>query len=193
MLRKAMSACPSLANARQFGSQAASVPLSRHRAWNAIAVSAFLGSDPVVCRQQRLSPSGPSLARKRHRWEKLLYTARLMWSQQAEERVHPSGFSLPESRHGSRDAGFTSLALLGDNQIPGVRGVGGHSFGTGQTASPRMISSIFVIVSSPRKRGSRLPASSTRLLGARRDRPRMSARRLVWTCPSRQASPAVPA
>src|SRR6201993_4169124 len=45
-----------------------------------------------------------------------------MWSQQAEERVHSSGFSLPESRHDSRGAGFTRLALLRDNQLPGVRG-----------------------------------------------------------------------
>ena len=48
----------------------------------------------------------------------------------------PAGFPLPESRHASRGAGFTRLALLRDNQLPGVRGGGGHSFGIGQTVSP---------------------------------------------------------
>jgi len=57
-------------------------------------------------------PDGASLARKRQRWEKLLYTARLMWIQQAEERVHPSGFSLPKSRHVSRDADLLIFRCL---------------------------------------------------------------------------------
>src|SRR5262249_12105223 len=56
-----------------------------------------------------------------------------------------------------------------------------------------VMSSIFVIVSFPRKRVSRLPASSTRLLGARRDLLRILALRLVWTCPSQWASQAVQA
>ena len=52
---------------------------------------------------------------------------------------------------------------------------------------------VIVSVSFPRKRGSRRPASSTRLLAVRRARSRISIRRLVWTCPSQSASQAVQA
>ena len=136
-------------------------------------------------------PTCASLARKRQLWEKLLYTARLIWSQRAEERVHPSGFSLPKSRHVSRDADlliFCCLAIT-NFQASAVR----WSFVRHRPDCPRLMSSIFVIVSSPRKRGSRLTVSSTRPLGIRRDRPQMPALPLVWTCPSQSASQAVQA
>lgn len=62
----------------------------------------------------------------------------------------------------------------------------------GQTA-PLDVLRLFVIVSCPRRRGSRLPAASMRPPGARRDRRRMPVLRPVWTCPFRSASQAVPA
>lgn len=52
---------------------------------------------------------------------------------------------------------------------------------------------VIVSVSLARKRGSRRPVSSTRLLAVRRARSRISIRRLVWTCPSQSASLAVQA
>lgn len=56
-----------------------------------------------------------------------------------------------------------------------------------------VLAAFVVIASAPRRTAWRRPASSTRPPGAHRDRLPMPARRPGWTCPSRPASPEVPA
>ena len=77
---------------------------------------------------------------ERQQWEKLLYSARFLRSQ--GRGASPFQRALPESKHASRGAGFTRLALLRDNQRRGGRGGGGYSFDVGQTC-PRLMSSVF--------------------------------------------------
>jgi len=114
-------------------------------------------------------------------------------------------------RHGAAGGAVPGPAPPGGRGVLSAQGVGLRSLvawhakaaGRGAVASgqlPCLTAAFhmlgppsFVIVSSPRQTGSRLPASSTRLPGARRGRPRMPALRLVWTCPSQSVSQAVQA
>ena len=102
----------------------------------------------------------------------------------------PAGFAGEQTRF--RGCGIYSSCVA--SRLPTSRRPRGRGpFVRRRPNYPRLMSSVFVIVSSPRQRGSRLPASSMRLPGARRDRPRTPVLRPVWTCPSQLASQAVQA
>ena len=128
------------------------------RVWRLPTMNAALGHMTLVLfRTRRPQPSFNLLHSSWRRVRKStsviqeflpsIHASRLMRSQQAEERVHPTAYPIV----------------------------------------------VIVSVSFPRKRGSRRPASSTRLVAVRRARSRISIRRLAWTCPSQSASQAVQA